>query len=349
MASDNRQHTFDPASTGGLEAFLKAALKAKSVRVATASLLPGGAVGENWSLAVVVDGETKDWVLRTDPLARIAMSHGRLQEFQLIEAAHAAGVLVPEPVAASADASIAGKPFSIVRRLPGNGQGRKLVRDPAIGEFGRPLAETLGENLARLHGIIPPKRGLDFLAVPDRAPGVWQVRHLRGLLDGVTEKRPALEYALTWLSQNAPDPAGLVLCHGDFRTGNYLVENRKLTGILDWEFAHWGDRHEDLGWFCARCWRFGGEQRPAGGIASREALFASYERVAGQGLVDRAAMPYWEILAAARWAVVALLQGERHHSGVEPSLELLLTGMLSPEMEFEALTGIEALMDGSKN
>ena len=51
----------------------------------------------------------------------------------------------------------------------------------------------------------------------------------------------------------------------------------------------------------------------------------------------------WEILAAARWAVVALLQGERHITGGEPSIELLLTGLMAPEMEHEALQGIQAL------
>ncbi|MEM8744369.1 MAG: phosphotransferase family protein, partial [Pseudomonadota bacterium] len=54
-------------------------------------------------------------------------------------------------------------------------------------------------------------------------------------------------------------------------------------------------------------------------------------------------IPYWEVLAAARWAVVALLQGERHITGGEPSIELLLTGVMAPQMEYEALEGIVAL------
>eukprot|EP01035_Chromulina_nebulosa_P049233 gene49233-66860_t len=37
-----------------------------------------------------------------------------------------------------------------------------------------------------------------------------------------------------------------------------MVNATGLTGILDWEFAAWGDPHEDIGWLCARCWRFGG-------------------------------------------------------------------------------------------
>lgn len=133
-----------------------------------------------------------------------------------------------------------------------------------------------------------------------------------------------------------------MLVHGDFRTGNYMVDGGRLTAILDWEFTHWGDRHEDIGYFCARCWRFGNDSLEAGGIAPREALLAGYETVA-PGKIYRAALPYWEIMAAATWAATALMQGERHLTGGERSLELLLTGMMAPEMEYECLTGIEAI------
>ncbi|EMN47409.1 phosphotransferase enzyme domain protein [Leptospira interrogans str. L1207] len=29
-----------------------------------------------------------------------------------------------------------------------------------------------------------------------------------------------------------------------------MVTPDGLQGIVDWEFAHWGDRHEDLTWLC---------------------------------------------------------------------------------------------------
>ena len=65
-----------------------------------------------------------------------------------------------------------------------------------------------------------------------------------------------LEWTLRWLEKHAPSTGETVLCHRDFRTGNYMVNDGKLTGVLDWEFAGWGDPHEDVAWFCARCWRF---------------------------------------------------------------------------------------------
>jgi aminoglycoside phosphotransferase (APT) family kinase protein len=129
--------------------------------------------------------------------------------------------------------------------------------------------------------------------------------------------------------------------HQDFRTGNYLVDERGLIAILDWEFCTWGDPMVDIGWFCARCWRFGATDQEAGGIASREPFYRGYEAAAGR-TVDPHAVHYWEVMAHVRWAVIALQQAARHLSGAEPSLELALTGRILPELELEILNLVDA-------
>jgi aminoglycoside phosphotransferase (APT) family kinase protein len=165
------------------------------------------------------------------------------------------------------------------------------------------------------------------------------VAALRGWLDAYRDARPALEWALRWLDREAPPaPARTCLVHRDFRTGNYMVDDAGLTGILDWEFAGWGDPDEDIGWFCARCWRFGANAREAGGIGARADFYRGYEEASGRR-IDPAAIAYWEVMAHARWAVVALQQGERHVSGEEPSLALALTGRRIAELEYEMLLG----------
>ncbi|MEZ5774013.1 MAG: phosphotransferase family protein [Hyphomicrobiaceae bacterium] len=351
MSHQNRPRTLDSSRLDALAAWLAASIGARAVVFDQVELLSGGAIGENWRLDLsVTDGPRAGrhaWVLRTDAASRMAMSHDRASEFALIRAAAAAGVRVPEPIAVMPDAALIGAPFMIVGHVAGSAQARRIVRDPRLPEFGDDLARSLGAELARLHAIRPPVADLAFLALPSRPPARAAVAAMRADLDRCSEPRPALEYVLGWLDRNAPDPQGLVLAHGDFRTGNYMIDGGRLTAILDWEFAHWGDRHEDLGWFTARCWRFGADEREAGGIARAEALYEGYESAGGDP-VDRAAMPYWRILASARWAVVALLQGERHLTGGETSLELLLTGMMAPEMEYDALLGIEALEEGAR-
>ena len=134
----------------------------------------------------------------------------------------------------------------------------------------------------------------------------------------------------------------MALIHRDYRTGNYLVDAGRTSGVLDWEFAGWGDPREDLGWFTARCWRFGGVDREAGGIAPLEPFLRGYESVAGHR-PSRADLDYWQVMAHLRWAVIALQQAQRHRSGGERSLELALTGRIVDELEYEALRLISAV------
>jgi aminoglycoside phosphotransferase (APT) family kinase protein len=279
-------------------------------------------------------------VLRSDAPSGVAVSHTRAQEFALLRAAFAAGVTVPEPLWLG-DRSVFGRDFFVMRKAAGTAAGHRIVKDMTLGGDRENLVERIGMEMARLHGIRPPRADLDFLPLPALAPALQGVREFRAFLDRHHTAFPALEWGLRWLERHAPQTPALVLTHRDFRTGNYMVDANGLTAVLDWEFAAWSDPLEDIGWFCARCWRFGQTGKEAGGIGSREALYRGYEAVSGAPL-DRAAVFYWEVYAHVRWAVIALQQGERHVSGREPSLELALTAHIVPELEWQVLemTGV---------
>lgn len=345
MSETDRPRTLDPANTRALCNWLEAALGASSVTIRGLEILGGGAVQENWRLDVTLTGGPRagehTWVLRTDAAARLPLSLDRASEFAVLDAARRHGVRVAEPIVHTNDDAIIGRPFLIQAWVSGIAQARRIVRDPALASYGEALAEELGAELARLHRITPSSSaGLPFLALPMRPAGRAEVQRLRTALDGASEPRPALEYVLAWLDANAPERRPLVLVHGDYRTGNYLAEEGRLAAILDWEFAHWGDRHEDVGWFCAPCWRFGAPSREAGGIATRAAFYRGYNSMADEPLDERV-IPYWEVHALAKWATVALLQGDRFRTGGEMSIELALTGLMPPEMELDALDMIE--------
>jgi aminoglycoside phosphotransferase (APT) family kinase protein len=176
-------------------------------------------------------------------------------------------------------------------------------------------------------------------------PAKAEVARLKAALAGASQVRPALDYCLAWLDANAPETRSLTLVHGDFRSGNYLLDGTRLSAILDWEFAHWGDPMEDIGWLCARCWRFGNDDLEAGGVGSRQALYDAYNAVAALK-IDARVIPYWEVMAAVKWGVIAVLQGDRFLTGGETAIELALTGLMAPEMEFDALDGIAAIEAG---
>jgi len=314
---------------------------AERVRIEAIERLTGGAIRENWGFEAVVDGGAvagrHALVLRSAGASAVPESRPLDQEYALLRAAHGAGVTVPEPLWFG-PADVMGQPFYVMRRVAGTAVGARLVRNADLD--GATLAQRLGRELAAIHTIVPPRDDLPFLGLPSASPALDAVALYCGYLDDRATAHPALEWGLRWLELNAPPKGEVVLVHHDFRTGNYMVDETGLTGILDWEFAGWSDPLEDVGWFCAKCWRFGAWEREAGGIADRAPFYAGYEAASGRAL-DADAVHYWEVMAHLRWAVIALQQGDRHLSGAQPSLELALVGRRPAELEAEilALTG----------
>ena len=67
----------DEARRARLSVWLRTAASDPSLAIVSMSLLPGGAIQQNWALDVVRGGQPEPWVLRTDNAATLAVSHGR--------------------------------------------------------------------------------------------------------------------------------------------------------------------------------------------------------------------------------------------------------------------------------
>lgn len=309
----------------------------KPVALNNVRSLSGGAIQENWAADIAFGDEKIEAVIRCDAPSSVSDSLSRSQEFSLLKAAFANGVTVPGPLWLG-DASVLGREFFIMRRAGGAAAGHKLVRDLSLAKDRPALTRQLGRELARIHSIVPPRDDLDFLSVPEQHPALLFIEESRRFLDGYHSAFPALEWGLNWLEDHLPELEPLCLVHRDFRTGNYMVDGNGLTAVLDWEFTAWSQPLEDLGWLCARCWRFGqsGDDYAVGGIGKREDLFAGYAEVSGR-LPSANEVYYWEVFAHLRWAMIAIKQSERHLSGAEPSLELALTAHIVPELELHIL------------
>jgi len=329
-----------------LEAWLAGALGAAEARVVGETTLSGGAIQENRAIEVEADGARHSLVLRRDASATIGASRSRADEYAILSAAWRAGVSVPRPVAFCTDTGVIGAPFALLERVEGVGYGPRVVRDTRLGGDRDALVGALGQQLARIHAIAPDGRLANLLGPRPTDAALAEIAGLRGALDAMGAARPGLEWALRWAERHAPDPAEVVFCHRDFRTGNFLVDAGGLTAVLDWEFAGWSDPMADIGWFCAECWRFSRPDLEAGGLAPRAAFYAGYAAQAGRG-IDPARVRWWELMAHLRWAVIALQQGERHASGAERSLHLALTGRIADTLEFRALATIAGWRRGA--
>ena len=323
-----------------LQSWLATVAAAEKVEIETIKPLTGGAIQENWRVECAIDGGPhsgrQGFVIRSDAASSVDSSLPRSEEFKILCVAYSAGVTVPEPLWLCEDMDVMGRVFYVMRLIEGIGLGPKIVKDLKPGGDCETLAKQLGQELARIHSIRPPQDGLDFLPMSDSHPALDVIAGLRQYLDTLGEDRPMLEWGLRWAELNLPPNPEITLVHQDFRTGNYLVDENGLSAILDWEFSGWGDPMSDLGWFCAKCWRFSRPDLEAGGIASRRIFYDAYETSSGRS-IDQQAVTFWEVVAHIRWGVIALQQAHRHLSGGQQSLELALSGRLLPELEFEVL------------
>jgi aminoglycoside phosphotransferase (APT) family kinase protein len=294
----------------------------------------GGASRQTWSFDARLNSRVEPLILRRDPPGALktererSVAIDRATEFRVLQAAHRAGVRAPEPLFELTDTDGLGEAY-VMRRIAGTAIARKLLRDPPYAAARGLIAGQLGEIAAAIHAT-------DVATLPPlaRREAADQIAALRHSLDMLDHPQPVFELALTWLSRRKPAPLDRpVLVHGDYRTGNYLVDESGVTAILDWELAHLGDPLEDLGWLCVKSWRFGAIDKPAAGFG--------YERAGGR-TVDPARAQWWEVFGTVHWGVICLAQAWKHLSGSIRSMEHAAIGRRAVETEVDLLQLLKA-------
>jgi|SRR5829696_3949185 len=296
----------------------------------TLTPIPGGASRETW----LVEGEGRRWVLRRDPEGSVSLVP-IAEEFALIERAREAGVPVPEPIAVEPAGGRFGSAGMLMSFVAGTSVAPRILRKPEFEEARNRLTVQLAESLAGIHAVDPS--GLDgVLPASADDPALAQIEEWERQLDEIGEPLPAVELGLRWLRTHAPEPAEPHLVHGDFRLGNFIVDEHGLAAVIDWELAHLGDPVEDIGWLCIRSWRFGNDDRPVAGIGHLEELIAAYEGAGGDP-VDRERVRYWEAFGNVKWAVICARQAHDHLAGVRRSHELASLGRRVCEPEWDML------------
>lgn len=160
------------------------------------------------------------------------------------------------------------------------------------------VARAFMAELARLHRLDPRALDLPELGAPARIAdhvreeiAEWE-RQYRAQRD----PEPLLALALAWLGRHLP-PDGdwpLVLVQGDTGPGNFMYRGRELVAITDWELAHWGDLHDDLGWI----WVRDAQER----FSDLPERVREYERALGRK-IDRERLRYFRVLAQTRCAI----------------------------------------------
>lgn len=151
------------------------------------------------------------------------------------------------------------------------------------------VADDVMTQLAALHRI-------DITAAP--VDGMGSVQPISALieerLDALRKRNqgaawdPLIHLSIAWLAENIP--ANLpepVIVHGDAGPANFLYADGKVTALLDWELAHYGDPMADLAMLCLRSLFQPFVRLPE--------AFAAYTAAGGQP-VDLGRVRYWRLL-----------------------------------------------------
>lgn len=262
-------------------------------RLIQAERRPGGGRNEAWFIDVAGDdGRVRELFLRynrSDP-EETGDTFTLHNEASVFQALGDSPVPVPEVFA------IHPREQAVVfSRVSGNAWFSQLKDE----EQRVAIAREFMRILADLHRVDPS--GIDI-------PGPTPDNDLRDIVraeidrweafyrSGKAPADPLIEFSFAWLRRNVPEVSGpVVLVQGDTGPGNFLYEDGRVTAVLDWELAHFGDPHDDLAWVSTRA-----VQEPFTSFPDR---LRDYADAAGFELdLDR--IRYYRVFAELRIAVI---------------------------------------------
>jgi aminoglycoside phosphotransferase (APT) family kinase protein len=245
-------------------------------------------------------------------------------------AAFAAGVPTPEVLFVLEAEDGIGEGFATAW-CEGETLGQRIVHGERFAAARARLVRDCADVLAAIHRVniatLPPlaerqaRDGVQLLAETHRAYGA---------------SVPVFELALQWLEDHLPPPVTPCLVHGDFRTGNLMVDEEGLRCVLDWEMAHLGDPLEDLGWLSVNAWRFGRIDRPIGGFGERQAFYDACS-AASRRATDPASVRFWQVFGTLQWGVMCQWFGAQFLDGGVRDIERVAIGRRISEVQLDLM------------
>jgi aminoglycoside phosphotransferase (APT) family kinase protein len=251
-------------------------------------------------------GRRRKLILRVGPPNGLFAPYSVLPQVYALQSMANSRVPVPGLVSYSEKGDCLGYPFFICEHVAGDVAAPWLGSGASEDHRSRIVAQFI-DILAELHKADwqhLPLRALADKVAPgeriERAPlAEWRALISRPL----NRYYPLLDWAGHWLDENCPTPPRLSIVHGDYRIGNFLELDGRITAILDWELTHIGDPHQDLGW--ALVPTFNGGSRKMYGVMERNAVIDRYQNAAGIALSPRS-LAYYEAFAFYQMAAIQI-------------------------------------------
>ncbi len=228
----------------------------RSVEVVDLIRLPVGFSWLTFRLGVRgLDGsdDVRPLILRLGPDYGLFAPYSALPQVLSMQSLAKTEVPVPSVYWHSEDPDLLGAPFLFCELVMGTAllPWASSSLAPLADDQRLMLADQFVNALAALHQVDWALRPMAQLAgdmnvenAAQRQLQNWRSAYERWAM----RPYPLFEWGARWLFEHCPPAPRLSIVHGDYRTGNFLEQGGKITSILDWELAHIGDPHEDLGW-----------------------------------------------------------------------------------------------------
>ncbi|WP_433503202.1 phosphotransferase family protein [Pseudonocardia halophobica] len=319
---------YDAKSADDVTALLEGLLQARGERdfsLHEVHRMAGGASKEQFAFKLRRGDDVERMVLRLDPPESIVETC-RYREAEVFAAMARHGVPTPSTRFLDGDGTHLGAPGIVTSFVSGvtsppvdstliSGVGTSFT-----AEWRKLLAPQFIDTLTLIHGADWQSASLPHFTAPTAHPhqaALWQVNWWSRIWrDDQVDPYPLITLAERWMRERLPETpansADLVLLHGDFRTGNFMFDpdTGRFSAVLDWELAHIGDFHEDLGWILQRLFAGPAEDGRvlACNLIEREELIQRYEEATGRTVNPRT-LAFYEVLAAFKCAVMNLGTG----------------------------------------
>lgn len=278
---------------------------------------------------------TTPMVVRMEPSEAIVET-SRVREIQLIKAVQGV-VPVPPAYWVDADGSFFPYPAIVYGFIQGVAKPTKAVAGVAgIGthfprEIREPLARQFIDHMARIHLIDWTQKDLGAFDKPALGTEAVELQinwWERVWEEDFREDEPIIRLAAAWLRQNAPAVDRISIIHGDYRPGNFLYteHDNKISGWLDWELGHLGDRHKDIAWSMAGYYGHPDEvtgEVLIGGLVPESRYLEMYEAASGLS-VDPEKVHYYRVLNMFQLAVISNATSYRVSDGAKTHQDILV-------------------------
>jgi len=249
-------------------------------------------------------------------------------QFAVLRALEATAVPAPRAHFYEASPDVLGAPFLVMEKVPGvcpspwGREGLAFYRDAAARGV---LADSFTDALVAIHAVDWRAVGLDVLGVPDVGTDfvAREIAKWRGLIEASgVEPDPVLVDVVCWLEANMPSTDRLALVHGAYRTGNLLIDDDRISAVLDWETEAIGDPMYDVAYVLSELNREG--THLLSNLVEPEAFRRRYEEGTGVAIDDEVCV-YYQVLYAMRSAAFWMSASGLYADGRNDDLRLART------------------------